>query len=119
VRAVWAWRARARPLLPVIRPLLDSGQIKGMAHITGGGITDNLPRILPEGTSAAVRRASWEGPPLFRWLVQGGRPQGAPSPTPNLGLGLLIARGSRDVDAVRAALAAHGEPGSTIIGEIT
>ena len=43
-----------RSYLPLIRPLLDGGRIKGMAHITGGGITDNLPRVLPHGTAAAI-----------------------------------------------------------------
>ncbi len=46
--------------------------MKGMAHITGGGITDNLPRVLPEGTKALIRRGSWPVPPLFQWLVNGG-----------------------------------------------
>src|SRR5206468_4381320 len=50
-----------RSYLPLIRPLLSSGIgiIKGMAHITGGGITDNLPRILPEGTGAVIDRSAW------------------------------------------------------------
>ena len=43
-----------RSYLPLMRPLLDGGRIKGMAHITGGGITDNLPRMLPHGTAAVV-----------------------------------------------------------------
>ena len=52
-----------------VRPLLDAGLIKGMAHITGGGITENLPRILPEACRAVVSRASWTVPPLFT-LIQ-------------------------------------------------
>ncbi|MFL6278662.1 MAG: phosphoribosylformylglycinamidine cyclo-ligase, partial [Vicinamibacterales bacterium] len=61
-----------RSYLPVIKPVLSSGLIKGMAHITGGGITDNLPRILPEGTSAAIDRSSWDVPPIFQWLQRAG-----------------------------------------------
>src|SRR5262245_24800401 len=63
-----------RSYLPVVRPLLAGGRpaIKGMAHITGGGITDNLPRVLPDGTGAIVRLTSWEVPPVFRWLQQAG-----------------------------------------------
>ena len=63
-----------RSYLPVIRPLLETspGMIKGMAHITGGGITDNLPRVLPPGTDAVVRQGSWEVPGLFRWLERDG-----------------------------------------------
>src|SRR4051812_37241442 len=59
-----------RSYLPIVRPLLDAGRIKGMAHITGGGITDNLPRILPHGTAARVVRGSWLVPPIFQWLQQ-------------------------------------------------
>src|SRR4051812_12644905 len=54
-----------RSYLKVIQPLASGGLIKGMAHITGGGITDNPPRILPEGARALVNRASWRVPPLF------------------------------------------------------
>ena len=51
-----------RSYLPVVRPLLGRGLIKGMAHITGGGITENLPRILPAGTGADVRTGAWDDP---------------------------------------------------------
>src|SRR6476660_1869523 len=61
-----------RSYLPVIKPLLASGVIKGMAHITGGGITDNLPRILPEGTAAVINRRAWKVPPIFEWLQRTG-----------------------------------------------
>src|SRR4029079_16884602 len=61
-----------RSYLPNGDPLLGTGVIKGMAHITGGGITDNLPRILPAGTHASIDRASCEVPALFRWLVESG-----------------------------------------------
>src|SRR5690606_27092485 len=57
-----------RSYLPAVRPLLATGQIKGMAHITGGGITDNLPRVLPPGTAAVVDRRAWPVPPIFTWL---------------------------------------------------
>ena len=56
-----------RSYLPVIRPLLARrALIKGMAHITGGGITDNLPRVLPPGTDAVIARRRGSVPPLFR-----------------------------------------------------
>jgi phosphoribosylformylglycinamidine cyclo-ligase len=54
-----------RSYLPIVRPLLDGGRIKGMAHITGGGITENLPRILPDGTHAQIDRRAWTIPPVF------------------------------------------------------
>ena len=61
-----------RSYLSPLRPILDGGRVKGMAHITGGGITDNLPRVLPHGTAAVVDASSWEVPPLFRWLQRSG-----------------------------------------------
>ena len=62
-----------RSYLPVIRPLLEAARrIKGMAHITGGGITDNLPRVLPAGHRRGRPVGSWEVPPLFSWLERAG-----------------------------------------------
>ena len=80
-----------RSYLPLMRPLLDAGRIKGMAHITGGGITDNLPRILPHGTGAVVDLSAWEVPPLFHWLQQSGDvPIDDMMRTFNMGIGLII-----------------------------
>src|SRR5205085_1585109 len=61
-----------RSYLPEIAPLLDRGWIKGMAHITGGGITENLPRVLPEGLRFSLDRESWQVPPIFTWLQRAG-----------------------------------------------
>jgi len=62
-----------RSYLPEIGPLLDKGVIKGMAHITGGGITENLPRVLPEGLRFSLDRQSWQVPPIFMWLQRAGQ----------------------------------------------
>jgi phosphoribosylformylglycinamidine cyclo-ligase len=111
--------ATHRSYLTVVRPLLDTGQIKGMAHITGGGITDNLPRVLPVGTEAVVRLGSWEIPALFRWLARAGAvPDEDMLRTFNMGLGLILVVAPGDADAVIAALRAGGEPGARVIGEI-
>jgi phosphoribosylformylglycinamidine cyclo-ligase len=111
--------ATHRSYLPVIRPLLDTGRIKGMAHITGGGITDNLPRVLPAGTEAIVRLGSWEVPPLFRWLASaGGVPQDDMLRTFNMGIGLILTVSPADADEVIGAVRAAGEPGARVIGEI-
>jgi phosphoribosylformylglycinamidine cyclo-ligase len=108
-----------RSYLPVIRPLLGRGLIKGMAHITGGGITDNLPRVLPAGTSARVNRASWRVPPLFRWLGESGRvPEYDLRRSFNMGIGMIVAVAAGDVDATRQALLDAGEANSVVIGEI-
>jgi phosphoribosylformylglycinamidine cyclo-ligase len=113
-----------RSYLPVIAPLLggtmaDAVVIKGMAHITGGGITDNLPRVLPLGTEARVRLGAWQVPAVFRWLqAAGGVPQGDMLRTFNMGIGLILVVARGDADASLRALAAAGETGAVRIGEI-
>jgi phosphoribosylformylglycinamidine cyclo-ligase len=108
-----------RSYLNVIRPLLGGGRIKGMAHITGGGITDNLPRVLPAGTAARVERTSWRVPAIFRWLGEGGRvPEYDLRRSFNMGIGLILAVSPGDVDAVRADLLKAGEANSVVIGDI-
>src|SRR5206468_3940751 len=93
--------------------------IKGMAHITGGGITDNLPRVLPEGTDARVRPDAWPVPAIFRWLqAAGGVPQEDMLRTFNMGIGLILVVAPAHADATLAALAAAGEAGAVRIGEI-
>ena len=108
-----------RSYLPVVRPLLDTGRIKGMAHITGGGITDNLPRVLPRGTEALVRLGSWEVPPIFRWLERAGAvPQDDMLRTFNMGVGLVLVVAAADADAVIGAMRAGGESAVRVIGEV-
>ena len=108
-----------RSYLPVIRPLLGTGLIKGMAHITGGGITENLPRILPDGMHAAVRRGAWVVPPIFAWLeATGGVPETDMLRTFNMGIGLILACADQHAERLLAALGAAGESGAAIIGEI-
>jgi phosphoribosylformylglycinamidine cyclo-ligase len=108
-----------RTYLPVIRPLLGRGSIKGMAHITGGGITDNLPRVLPPGTAARVNRTSWRVPAIFRWLGESGRvPEYDLRRALNMGIGLILVVAAKDVDAVRKDLLNAGEANSVVIGDI-
>ncbi len=108
-----------RSYLPVIKPLLSKGQIKGMAHITGGGITDNLPRVLPPGTAARVNRTSWRVPAIFRWLGESGRvPEYDLRRALNMGIGMILVVGKNDVDAVRQDLLNAGEANRLVIGEI-
>ena len=108
-----------RTYLPVIKPLLGKSLIKGMAHITGGGITDNLPRVLPPGTAARVNRASWRVPAIFRWLGESGRvPEYDLRRALNMGIGMILVVGKNDVDAVRQGLLNAGEANSLIIGDI-
>jgi phosphoribosylformylglycinamidine cyclo-ligase len=94
-----------RSYLSLVRPLLPAGVIKGMAHITGGGITENLPRILPEGTAARIRTTSWTTPRLFSWLQASGRvPVSDMMRTFNMGVGLIVVTTADKVDDVKAAL---------------
>jgi phosphoribosylformylglycinamidine cyclo-ligase len=107
-----------RSYLPVVRPLLGTGLLKGMAHITGGGITENLPRVLPEGCAARVRQGSWEVPPLFTWLQRaGGVPDDDMLRTFNMGIGLILVVSAGDADGVLARLRSAGES-PVVIGDI-
>jgi phosphoribosylformylglycinamidine cyclo-ligase len=108
-----------RSYLPLIRPLLRLGVIKGMAHITGGGITDNLPRVLPEGVHAEIDRSAWAVPPIFRWLQRtGGVPEADMLRVFNMGIGLIVAAADADSAAVLDGLAAGGVRGARVIGRI-
>jgi phosphoribosylformylglycinamidine cyclo-ligase len=108
-----------RSYLPFIRPLLDGGRIKGMAHITGGGITDNLPRVLPHGTAAVIETSAWEVPPIFRWLQQSGNiPVDDMMRTFNMGIGLIIVTRRDDAESLIGELAARGGRDARLIGEI-
>ena len=101
-----------------MRPLLQAGLVKGMAHITGGGITDNLPRILPPGTAAEVRRQSWTVPPLFGWLAAaGGVPLDDQYRAFNMGLGLIVAVSATDATRAITLLGAAGES-PVVVGRI-
>lgn len=108
-----------RSYLPVIRPLLGHGLIKGMAHITGGGVTENLPRILPTGVHAEIDRHRWTVPAIFRWLQStGGVPEADMFRAFNMGIGLIIACSQEHLEALLTRLSAAGEPGAVCIGRI-
>jgi phosphoribosylformylglycinamidine cyclo-ligase len=106
-----------RSYLPVVRPLLGSNVIKGMAHITGGGLTDNLPRIFPEGTSPLVDLRAWTPPALFAFLRSAGQvPEDDMLRTFNMGIGMVIVCAKAHEAGLLSALAAAGEPGALPIG---
>ena len=108
-----------RSYLRAIQPLLAAGLVKGMAHITGGGITDNLPRILPAGTAAEVRRGAWEVPALFRWLTAAGEvPLDDQYRALNMGIGLVVAVAAADAGRAAALLRDGGEA-PVSIGQVT
>jgi phosphoribosylformylglycinamidine cyclo-ligase len=108
-----------RSYLPSIRPLLSSRRVKGMAHITGGGITDNLPRILPGGLYAEIDCRSWNVPPIFTWLQRTGNvPREDMFRAFNMGVGLIVACSAADAGPVVDALRAAGEPDVCRVGVI-
>jgi phosphoribosylformylglycinamidine cyclo-ligase len=98
--------------------LLQRNRIKAAAHITGGGIVGNLPRVLPSGVRASLKRRSWPEPPVFDIIRRLGRvPQAEMDRTFNNGLGMILIVGRRSADAVVATLRDMGEP-SYVVGEI-
>ena len=105
--------------LQTVRSILSDGAIKAMAHITGGGLTDNLPRVLPEGCGVCIDPATWTVPPIFGFLQdRGGVAVDDMFRTFNMGIGLAVVCARVDVASVLAGLIAAGESGATAIGEI-
>jgi phosphoribosylformylglycinamidine cyclo-ligase len=81
-----------RSYLKPIRALADAGLLRGAAHITGGGITDNTPRMLPEGLAAEIHTGAWRVPPVFELLRRvGNLPEDDYRRTFNLGIGMILA----------------------------
>lgn len=77
--------------LPALAGLLDSGRIKGLAHITGGGLTENIPRILPEGNAVEIKKGTWPILPIFNLMQQiGNVPESEMYRTFNMGVGMVI-----------------------------
>jgi len=108
-----------RSYLPLVRPMLEGDLIKGMAHITGGGITDNLPRVLSSSVVASVDLSRWQVPPIFQWLMEQGRvPLDDMLRTFNMGVGLVIVTAAAKADHVMEGLSARGGRDARIIGEI-
>jgi phosphoribosylformylglycinamidine cyclo-ligase len=107
-----------RSYLHAMYPLVAKGAVKGMAHITGGGITDNLPRILPSGTAARVDRSAWSVPSVFAWLQQSGEvPVDDMFRTFNMGIGLILVCTPALVDVIIDDLRTRHES-PIVIGEI-
>jgi len=117
-----------RSYLPAVGTLLDASLLRSAAHITGGGIPDNLPRALPDGVGAEIALDSWDEPVLFRLIRDSGRvPEDDMRRTFNLGVGMILVVASDNLKAVLETLAPHGPgwvigrtvagPGVRFIGE--
>ena len=97
--------------VPAVLPLVQAGQVHGIAHITGGGLPENLPRMFGDALQAVVDPATWSRPAIFDWLLAAGDLSLADAfATFNMGLGLILAVAPDQVASVQAVLAAAGEP---------
>jgi phosphoribosylformylglycinamidine cyclo-ligase len=108
--------------LKTIEPLLASKTIKGLAHITGGGLTDNIPRILPEGLAVEIRKASWPVLPIFSLMQElGNVPEHEMYRTFNMGVGMVVVASPVDVDHAKSILKQGGaevyEIGKVVAGQ--
>ncbi len=100
---------------PVVRKLIDAEAVSAMAHITGGGITGNLPRVLPKGTAAVIEMGTWPGQPIFQHLQQlGSIPQDEMMRTFNMGIGMMLVVPPKKFKKVQTVLERAGEKGYTI-----
>ncbi len=111
-------RLYVRPALAAVR----AGGVHALAHITGGGLTENLPRVIPEGLGCAIDLSSWDLPPVFGWLAErGGMEAGEMLKTFNSGIGMVLVVDAARADALEHMLSAEGETvcrlGAVVAGE--
>ncbi|HYM06279.1 MAG TPA: phosphoribosylformylglycinamidine cyclo-ligase [Terriglobales bacterium] len=100
---------------PAIKRLVDGECVSAMAHITGGGITENLPRVLPRGVAAVIEMGSWQVPPIFEHLQQlGNVPKDEMFRTFNMGLGMLLIVPSKKFKKAQTVLERAGEKAFTV-----
>jgi phosphoribosylformylglycinamidine cyclo-ligase len=100
---------------PVVKKLVDAEAVSAMAHITGGGITGNLPRVLPKGTAAVIDMGSWPIQPVFTHLQHlGNIPQDEVFRTFNMGIGMILVVPPKKFAKVQSILERAGEKGYTI-----
>ena len=99
--------------------LISEVNVHAIAHITGGGLTENLPRVLPDSLSAQIDLSSWQMPELFDWLARkGGIEQSEMLKTFNCGIGMVIVVSAKDQQQALSQLKASGEE-AFVIGAIT
>jgi phosphoribosylformylglycinamidine cyclo-ligase len=107
-----------RSYLAALEPLLERDKVRALAHITGGGFPGNIPRVLPEGLGARLRRGSWEVPPLFRLIQKGGGVcDEEMERTFNMGVGMIVVVSPSELHEVEHSLERRGET-SFVIGSV-
>ena len=111
--------APTRIYVKTVLALMQQLPVHGVAHITGGGLLENIPRVVPEGLEVVIQRSSWVLPPVFQWLQQQGNiDEHEMLRTFNCGVGMTICVARQNADHALAALRTLGEPGAFIIGEV-
>lgn len=104
--------------LPQLAPLLDTGKIKGLAHITGGGFLENIPRILPDGISVEIRRGSWPEPHIFGIMQRLGNVDDSEMfRTFNMGIGMVVICSEAEADNVAGRLGRAYRIGRAVAGQ--
>jgi phosphoribosylformylglycinamidine cyclo-ligase len=104
--------------LAALEPLLERDKIRALAHITGGGFPGNIPRVLPPGLGARIRRGAWEVPPLFRLIQRGGGVDDDEMfRTFNMGIGMAVVVSPQDLHEVEHSLERRGEA-APVIGAV-
>ena len=107
-----------RTYYPLVWPLLERDLVHGLVHVTGGGLYDNVPRVLPKGAAVRIETEAMPCPPIFRFLTEGGKIAHEEAYRVfNMGFGLLLFVASSDVEAVRTRLREAGEE-SYVVGEV-
>ena len=111
-----------RSYLAALEPLVERRKIRALVHITGGGFPGNIPRVLPEGLGAHIRRSSWQIPPLFQLIQTGGAvPDDEMFRTFNMGVGMIVIVAPEDLHEVEHSLERRGETtfvmGNVVAGE--
>jgi phosphoribosylformylglycinamidine cyclo-ligase len=113
-----ALMAPTRIYVRSILALLPLVPVKAMAHITGGGLLENVPRVLPDELTAVLERSRWVEPPVFEWLkASGGVQDGEMHRTFNCGIGMVVIVSAENTEHALKTLRSHGETAS-IVGEI-
>ena len=111
-------RIYVRALLKLLRAAELPGAVHGLAHITGGGLTDNIPRVLPEGCAVYLERTAWPRDPVFEWLAKNGNISATEMHrTFNCGIGMVLITAASQAEAVQRFLNENGET-AQIIGEV-
>ena len=110
--------APTRIYVKTLLPLIEAGQIHGLAHITGGGLVENIPRIMPEGLTAQLSYSQDEWPLIFKWLqVQGQVDEAEMLRTFNCGIGMIVVVAPKNADAVVAHCIKAGEK-AWVVGKV-